>query len=97
MPIKEQSKKSLRQMKRHAERNLKVREDIKTLMKKIRLAVDKKEPKDKIETMLKQAQKGLDKASQKNVFKANTSARKLSRLVKYFHKGGQAEKGEVVK
>lgn len=91
MPTKEQSKKALRQMHRHAERNLKVREDIKTLMKKARMAVDKKEPADKINALLKQIQKGLDKAAQKNVIKKNTAARKLSRLVKYSRKGSKAE------
>jgi small subunit ribosomal protein S20 len=95
MPIKEQSKKALRQMKRHAERNLKVREDLKTLMKKARLAIDKKEAKDKIEALIKQTQKSLDKAAQKNVFKKNTVARKLSRLVKYHQKGGKTIKNEV--
>lgn len=97
MPIKEQSKKSLRQTKRHAERNMKVREDIKTLLKKIRKAVDANEPKDKIDTMLKQAQKSLDKAAQKNVMKKNTVARKLSRVIKYTKKTEQAVKKELSK
>lgn len=92
MPIKEQSKKALRQTKRRTERNLKIRQDLKTLLKKIRQAVDKKEPKEKIAPMLIQAQKGLDKAAQKNVLKKNTAARKLSRLISYYKKGGKAEK-----
>ncbi len=92
MPIKQQSKKALRQTQRHAERNMKVREDLKTLMKKVRQAIDKKEAKDKIDPMIKQAQKGLDKAAQKNIMKKNTAARKLSRLMSYYRKGGQAEK-----
>ena len=79
-------------MRRHAERNLKVREDLKTLMKKVRQAIDKKEAKDKIEPLIKQAQKSLDKAAQKNVMKKNAAARKLSRLVKYYQKGGKVEK-----
>lgn len=91
MPIKQQSKKALRQAQRHALRNLKVREDIKTLLKKARQAIDKKEAKDKIAALIKQAQKALDKASQKNVFKKNTAARKLSRLIKYQQKDSKAE------
>ena len=91
MPIKQQSKKALRQSHSHAERNLKVKEDIKTLLKKTRQAIDKKEAKDKIETMLKQAQKGLAKAVKKNVLKKNTAARKLSRLIKYFNKSLKTE------
>jgi small subunit ribosomal protein S20 len=92
MPIKEQSKKALRQMKHHAERNMKVREDLKTLMKKVRQSIDKKEAKDKVEPLIKQVQKSLDKAAQKNVMKKNTAARKLSRLVRYYKKGGKIEK-----
>jgi len=92
MPIKQQSKKALRQMHAHAERNTKVREDLKTLLKKVRQAIDKKEAKDKIETLIKQAQKSLDKAAQKNVMKKNTAARKLSRLIKYHKTGGKIEK-----
>jgi small subunit ribosomal protein S20 len=92
MPIKQQSKKALRQMQAHAERNMKVREDLKTLMKKVRQAIDKKEPKDKIEPLMKQIQKGLDKAAQKNVMKKNTAARKLSRLMKYNKIGGKVDK-----
>jgi len=95
MPIKEQSKKALRQTKRHAERNLKAREDLKTLLKKARQAIDNKEAKDKIEALIKQAQKGFDKAAQKNIMKKNTAARKFSRLVKYYQKGGKVIKTEI--
>jgi len=97
MPIKQQSKKSLRQSIKRASRNMKVRDDIKTLLKKIHKAIDKKEAKDKIETMLKEAQKKLDKAAQKKIFKKNTAARKLSRLVKYYIKGGHTTKKEEKK
>lgn len=94
MPIKQQSKKALRQNIVRAKRNLKIRDDIKTLLKKIRQAIEAKEKKEKIEAMLKDAQKKLDKAAQKKIFKKNTVARKLSRLVKYFKKGGKAIKKE---
>jgi small subunit ribosomal protein S20 len=92
MPIKEHSKKALRQTRTHTERNMKVREDIKTLMKKARQAIDKKETKDKIESLIKQVQKGLGKAAQKKIFKKNTASRKLSRLMRYYIKGGKPEK-----
>jgi small subunit ribosomal protein S20 len=97
MPIKQQSKKSLRQSIKRAVGNLKIREDIKTLLKKIRKAIDQKEAKDKIEAMIKDAQKKLDKGAQKKIFKKNTVARKLSRLVKYYKKGGKAIKKETEK
>jgi len=95
MPIKQQSRKALRQNIKRAERNLKIREDIKTLLKKIRQAIEAKQDKKEVEELLKQAQKTLDKAVQKKIFKQNTSARKLSRLMKYFHKGGRSVKKEV--
>ncbi|MCX6746324.1 MAG: 30S ribosomal protein S20 [Candidatus Parcubacteria bacterium] len=94
MPIKQQSKKALRQNIKRAKRNLNVRDDIKTLMKKIRKAVDAKQDKAKIEAMLKDVQKKLDKAAQKKIFKKNTVARKLSRLAKYYRKGGKIIKKE---
>ena len=92
MPIKQHSKKALRQNIKRAARNMKVREDIKTLLKKIRKAVDIKQDKTKIEAMIKDVQKKLDKAAQKKIFKKNTVARKLSRLVKYYIKGAKAKK-----
>ncbi|MCX6743512.1 MAG: 30S ribosomal protein S20 [Candidatus Parcubacteria bacterium] len=97
MPIKQHSKKALRQNIKRASRNMKVREDIKTLLKKIRKAVDAKQDKAKIEAMIKDVQKKLDKAAQKNIFKKNTVARKLSRLVKYSKKGIQAAVKEAGK
>jgi len=97
MPIKQQSKKALRQSIKRASRNMKVREDIKTLLKKIRKAVDSKQDKAKIEAMIKDVQKKLDKAAQKNIFKKNTVARKLSRLIKYHGKGGSTVKKEETK
>ncbi|HDQ22902.1 MAG TPA: 30S ribosomal protein S20 [Candidatus Uhrbacteria bacterium] len=91
MPIKKQSKKALRQSIKRAEYNLKIKQDLKTLIKKIRQAIDAKQAKDKIEEMLKQAQKSLDKAAQKKIIKKNTGARRMSRLMAYYKKGGKAE------
>lgn len=76
---------------------MKVREDIKTLLKKIRKAVDTKQDKAKIDAMIKDVQKKLDKAAQKHIFKKNTVARKLSRLIKYHRKGSNAVKKEEPK
>ncbi len=95
MPIKQQSKKALRQTIKRTARNIKVREDIKTIIKKIRQAIEKNEDKKKIEEMLKDIQKKLDKAAQKKIFKKNTAGRKLSRLVKNFRKGGKTVKKEA--
>ncbi len=90
MPIKQQSKKALRQNIKRAKRNLAVKEDIKTLIKKIRKAIDAKKGQKEIEALLKEVQKKMDKAAQKKIFKKNYAARKLSRLQRYYKKGGQA-------
>ena len=90
MPIKQQSKKALRQNIKRVKHNLKISEDIRTLLKKTRKAIDSKDKKDKIEALIKEAQKKLDKAAQKHIFKKNEVARKLSRLQRYYKKGGQA-------
>lgn len=90
MPIKQQAREALRKAKRHLARNTKVREDLKTLLKKIRKDIDSKKAAKDIEALIKQAQKGIDKAAQKGVIKKNTAARKLSRLIKYHKKGGNA-------
>ncbi len=89
MPNTKQAKKELRKGLKRAEYNLKIREDLKTLIKKTRKAIDDKIAKDKIEEMLKQAQKSVDKAVQKGMLKKNTAARKLSRLMAYYKKGGK--------
>jgi len=95
MPIKQQSKKALRKSLKRGAHNLKIKQDLKTLIKKIRQAIEKKEAKDKIEGMLKQAQKSLDKAVQKGVIKKNTGSRKISRLMAYYKKGGKQVKKQA--
>ncbi|MDD5340870.1 MAG: 30S ribosomal protein S20 [Patescibacteria group bacterium] len=89
MPIKQQAKEALRKTKRHLERNTKIREDLKTLLKKIRKDIDSKKAAKDVETLIRQAQKSIDKAAQKGVIKKNTAARKLSRLIKYHKRGSQ--------
>ena len=89
MPNTKQAAKALRQNKVKNSRNLKIREDIHTLLKKIRKAVAAKQDQAKIAEMLKQAQKAIDKAVQKGVFKKNTGARKISRIIKSAHKASQ--------
>ncbi len=88
MPNTKQAKKDLRKSAKRAEYNLQIKQDLKTLLKKTRKAIDTKLAKDKIEEMLKQVQKSVDKAVQKGVLKKNTGARKLSRMMAYYKKGG---------
>jgi len=79
MPIKEASKKDLRQAKKRAERNFQRRKLIKDLSKKIIKAVKGKEA-DKVKDLVRLAQKALDKAAKTGVIKKNTANRRKSRL-----------------
>jgi small subunit ribosomal protein S20 len=81
MPIKKSAIKALRQDKKRASRNKKVKSDITALVRKVRKAVVKKD-RDKAADWLKQAIKRIDKAVQKGIIKKNTAARKKSRLSK---------------
>lgn len=89
MPQKQQAKKELRKSAKRAEFNLKIREDLKTLIKKTKQAIEAKQAKDKIEEMLKKAQKLADKAVQKKIIKKNTGARRVSRLYAAYKKSLQ--------
>ena len=97
MPITKKGKRALRKSSKKAVYNLKIREDLKTLLKKTRKAIEAKESKDKIEEMLKQAQKSIDKAVQKGIIKENTGSRRISRLMVYYKKGGKVVKKEMEK
>jgi len=87
MPQTKQAKKELRKGAKRAASNLKIKEDLKTLIKKTRKAIDDKD--SKAQDMLKKVQKSIDKAVQKKVIKKNTGSRKLSRLMIYFKRGGE--------
>lgn len=92
MPITNQAKKALRQSKKKHEYNLKIKQDLKTLLKKTRQAIDAKDAK--VDQLLKQVQKSIDKAVQKSVIKKNTGTRTLSRLMAYYKKSSQPVKEE---
>jgi len=81
MPIKKSAIKALRQDKKRAEYNKKIKSDLVALIKKVNKAVEKKD-KAKAQDWLKQVIKKIDKAAQKKVIKKNTAARKKSRLSK---------------
>lgn len=78
MPNLQNAIKQLRKDKKRAEINLKLRSDLKTLIKKARKAITAKE-KD-AEKILTQIQKVSGKAVQKGIMKKNTAARMLSNL-----------------
>ena len=81
MPTTKSSKKSLKQSKTKALRNIKRKSLIKDLMKKTQKALDKGEM-DKVKELLPKVQKAVDKAVKTGVLKPNTGNRKKSRLAK---------------
>lgn len=81
MPITSSAKKALRQAQRRRVRNLKRREAIVSVVRKIKKAVAAGK-KDEAKALLPQAYKAFDKAAQRNVIHKNAAARKKSRLTK---------------
>ncbi|MBI3291088.1 30S ribosomal protein S20 [Candidatus Falkowbacteria bacterium] len=81
MPVKRSAFKALRQSKRRAARNKKIKSDISALVRKVNKAISAKDSGKAVE-FLKQAIKKFDKAVQNKVIKKNTAARKKSRLSK---------------
>lgn len=79
MPVKKAAFKDLRQSKKKADRNTKVKSDITALVRRVRKSIDAKD-KTKATDWMKQAIKKIDKAVQNGVLKKNTAARKKSRL-----------------
>ena len=85
MPIKQAAFKALRQAKKRAFRNAKVKIHIDELVKGTRkLALAKK--LSEAGEMAKKAIKAIDKAAQKNILKMNTAARTKSRLLVFIKK-----------
>lgn len=85
MPIKQNAYKALRQSKKRALANKKVKIAYKMAVKNTMKAIEQKADKAQILEAAQAAQKTLDKAAQKGVLKPNTAARKLSRLMKRIH------------
>ncbi len=84
MPNKDSAKKELRKGKKLAFANRKVKDNLKSLVKKSLKAIDAKEKdaKEKLDVTLK----AFDKAAKKGVIKKNTCNRKKSRLHTKFNK-----------
>ncbi|MFQ6079688.1 MAG: 30S ribosomal protein S20, partial [Thermodesulfobacteriota bacterium] len=61
--------------------NVHIRSTLKTLTKRVRLAVESKDI-DKARTALAEAIRAIDKAKSKGVIHRNTASRKVSRLTK---------------
>ena len=78
MPITKSAKKELRKNVKRQIRNKKIKDNIKTLIKKSRKAIDAKDAQAK--ELVAQTLKALDNAAQKEIIKKNTCNRKKSRL-----------------
>lgn len=76
MPIIKSAKKALRQSKKRHLRNIKRKEAIKNIVKKVR-----KDP-----SLLSQAYKAIDKAAKAGPIKKRAASRKKSRLTKLINK-----------
>ena len=81
MPNKKSAIKALRQSAKRAVRNLKIKKNIKSVIKESQKIIGLKE-KDKAGEKVKAAIKAIDKAVQKKIIKKNSGARKKSRLMK---------------
>lgn len=85
VPGKKSALKALKQSKKTAVRNLKVKRAVKNLTKKTLKAIDAKNG-DEMKKYFLSAVKAIDKAIQKKVIKKNTGARKKSVLMKKINK-----------
>jgi small subunit ribosomal protein S20 len=88
MPNLQTSIKDLRQNKRRAEFNRRIRNRMKKAIKNFEDLL-KENNTEKAQTALIQTYKILDKAAQKNVIKKNTASRKKSRLASKLNKLAQ--------
>ncbi len=81
MPIKKSAAKALRQSKKRAERNKKIKANISWLKRQFLKVIALKKKKEAVDIYAK-LQKSFDRAVQKGVLKKNTAARSKSRLFK---------------
>ena len=81
MPIKKSAAKAIRQSKKRAEHNKKIKVNISWLKRQFLKAIATKKKKEAIDFYAK-LQKSFDRAEQKGVLKKNTVARSKSRLFK---------------
>ncbi len=80
MPIKQAAYKALRQMKKKAARNAKVKANVEYLLRQSRKLLETKKIKEAQE-QVKKTVVALDKAAQHGIMKKNTVSRLKSRLM----------------
>lgn len=81
MPITESAKKALRQSQKRRKRNIKYKNKIKDLIKKVKILIKDNKIKEAQE-LLPQIYKILDKSAKEKIIKKNTADRKKSRISK---------------
>lgn len=81
---------------RRRRRNQSLESSVKTLVKKVRAAIDQKDP-EVIAEKIKEVNGLLDKAVVKGVIKRNTASRKLSRLARAGHQAAAATEAAAAK
>ncbi len=81
MPNTESAKKSVRQNKTRRARNIKRKQTLKILLKKVRLLISEKKVKE-VKALMPEIQKTLDKSAKVNIIKANKASRTKSRIEK---------------
>jgi small subunit ribosomal protein S20 len=85
MPNTRQAEKALRQSEKRRLRNKRVKSEIKTLSKKFKELLDKKD-KEAAQKLLKEIQAKIDSAWNKGILHRNTAGRKKSKLFTLFNK-----------
>jgi len=85
MPITKSAKKSLRQNKKRARRNIQRKKKIKGLIKEVKKMLSENKVEE-AKKLLPEIYKSLDKAAKVGTIKKNTAARKKSRITKLINK-----------
>jgi len=85
MPIKQASKKHLRQTKKRTERNDLQKVQLKSLLKQTRRQIESKKTEG-LDELIKQTVQTLAKAAKNNIIKDNTASRLTSRLMQNANK-----------
>ena len=81
MPNTQSAKKSIRQNKTRRARNIKRKQTLKILLKKVRFLISEKKVKE-VKALMPEIQKVLDKSAKVNIIKENTAKRTKSRIEK---------------
>lgn len=81
MPITKSTKKALRQSLTRRKRNIKRKDDIKSVTKEIKKLLSENKKEDALK-LVPSAYKAIDKAKKRNVLKPNTANRKKSLIAR---------------